>query len=461
MGVGRDSIRSQVARFTVATVLLALVAAAALAFVTTSQRRQTDMIASSVDSIRLTQVVQQQLLRHLRTGDPNARVQLERDIHRNLGFARTHVATTGEARALDTAESSIADYLRAAHAAATPRNLDAGYRAAAQALDSLIDVNVAQAAGARVRARALDRWSNVIGGMVAVAVVASALGTAWGLQRAFEPVEALSDTMARFGAGESRIRADAHGARELKEMAEGFNQMAGSIVARHENHMAFVAGVAHDVRNTLTATALTLGTIPRRFLREPAVGEPLATVRHQLRTLNRLIGDLMDRAAIEADQLVLTFHDHDLRTIVRAAVEPYTSAATLHPIVTHLPDQPVVVHCDAVRIEQVTSNLIANAVKYSPPGSPIEVTLTDGNGGAILTVRDHGVGIAPADQPRIFDRYVRVGPARERVRGVGLGLFGVRRIVEAHGGRIDVDSTPGKGAQFAVQLGTRSTIATP
>ncbi|HVK75990.1 MAG TPA: sensor histidine kinase, partial [Kofleriaceae bacterium] len=63
-------------------------------------------------------------------------------------------------------------------------------------------------------------------------------------------------------------------------------------------------------------------------------------------------------------------------------------------------------------------------------------------------------------QPRIFDRYVRVGPARERVRGVGLGLFGVRRIVEAHGGRIDVESTPGQGSRFAVQLGTRSPIAT-
>jgi signal transduction histidine kinase len=117
-----------------------------------------------------------------------------------------------------------------------------------------------------------------------------------------------------------------------------------------------------------------------------------------------------------------------------------------------LPDHEVQTRCDRVRLEQVLMNLLSNAVKYSPPGSRITVTLECNGDGAVLAVADQGVGIAPEDQRRLFDPFRRTETSRAAFPGVGLGLFVVRRIVQAHGGRIEIDSAPGRGSTFRVRL---------
>ena len=127
---------------------------------------------------------------------------------------------------------------------------------------------------------------------------------------------------------------------------------------------------------------------------------------------------------------------------IAAAAEPTELEARLQALEDH------------VRIEQVLTNLVSNAIKYSLAGSVVEVSLQRQAGQIELCVVDHGMGIAPKDLARIFEPFRRVGLSNGNVPGVGLGLFVVRKIVEAHGGRIDVESTLGRGSTFRVVLPT-------
>jgi signal transduction histidine kinase len=117
-----------------------------------------------------------------------------------------------------------------------------------------------------------------------------------------------------------------------------------------------------------------------------------------------------------------------------------------------MPDEPIVVECDQLRIEQVITNLISNAIKYSPPGASVDVAVEPCEGHVAVRVTDRGRGIATEDLDRIFEPFRRVGLSRECVPGVGLGLFVVRRIIEAHRGRIELDSEPGAGSTFRIVL---------
>jgi signal transduction histidine kinase len=116
---------------------------------------------------------------------------------------------------------------------------------------------------------------------------------------------------------------------------------------------------------------------------------------------------------------------------------------------------------DEARLERVVTNLIANAVKYSPDGGTVRVSLAHEEGSAVLAVQDQGIGIPAADVPRIFDRFFRARNATGRFAGSGIGLGSVLQIVQAHGGRIDVQSREGEGSTFVVRLPLHVAAATP
>jgi signal transduction histidine kinase len=105
-----------------------------------------------------------------------------------------------------------------------------------------------------------------------------------------------------------------------------------------------------------------------------------------------------------------------------------------------------------MRLEQVVGNLVSNAIKYSPPGGSVVVTVARAEGELRIAVADRGVGIAPDDVPHLFEPFHRAGATMKAASGVGLGLFIARKIVEAHGGRVTVDSVPGAGSTFTVHL---------
>jgi signal transduction histidine kinase len=114
-------------------------------------------------------------------------------------------------------------------------------------------------------------------------------------------------------------------------------------------------------------------------------------------------------------------------------------------------DESVAVSIDRLRFEQVAANLLDNAIKYTPPGGRVDISASRENGRAVLRVRDTGIGIPPAEVPRIWERLFRGDQSRTE-RGLGLGLSLVKAVVEAHGGTVSVDSTPGAGSTFTVSL---------
>src|SRR5690606_35828359 len=151
-----------------------------------------------------------------------------------------------------------------------------------------------------------------------------------------------------------------------------------------------------------------------------------------------MVDDLLDATRIEAGKLEMRFEECDLRVAVDDMIRLYAPTSPEHRISAKLPDQPVLVEADPLRLEQVVSNLLSNAIKYSPRGGTVGVTIETTADEAVLSVADEGVGISPEERSDIF---LPFRPRKaEAPAGAGLGLSVVRRIVEAHGGRIDVES---------------------
>jgi PAS domain S-box-containing protein len=168
--------------------------------------------------------------------------------------------------------------------------------------------------------------------------------------------------------------------------------------------------------------------------------------------LNRMINDMLDLDRIEAGRLVLRMEKVNVNAVLQEAVERTRASSLRHTITTNLDSTEPVVTCDEDRLAQIISNLLTNAIKYSPDGGEIDVTSRVIEGFVQIGVRDNGVGIAPDFVKRLFNRYERYEKTRGKVIGTGLGLAIAKQIVEMQGGRIWVESTIGAGSQFHFTL---------
>jgi signal transduction histidine kinase len=175
------------------------------------------------------------------------------------------------------------------------------------------------------------------------------------------------------------------------------------------------------------------------------------------RTLRSLTADVLDSAAIDAHALVLHPETVDLRSIIDESVELVRAVDGERSLAVTCPDQPVMVHADPSRLGQVVTNLLDNATRSSPAGSPVEVTLAVTAGAATISVRDRGSGIALEDRERVFEKFVR--GAGVTARGSGLGLYIARNLVEAHGGRIWAAAAPDGGAVIVFTVPVVETAA--
>lgn len=243
-----------------------------------------------------------------------------------------------------------------------------------------------------------------------------------------------------------RKRANVSASLHAEEMA---------IADRHKNE--FLAILSHELRNAIAPVANALLVL--RLAQEAENNVPnkaRSLIERQVGHLSHLVDDLQEISSIGTGRMRLQPGLVDLVQVVRRSVEGVMSAHAHreHRVSLSIPDQPVWLDADAIRLEQVVVNLLSNAAKYTPNGGHITVTLVPADDRAVLRVVDSGIGIAPAMLTSVFDLFARTEGARNYSRdGLGIGLNVVKRIVEMHGGSVDARSEgEGAGSEFIVSL---------
>jgi signal transduction histidine kinase len=228
------------------------------------------------------------------------------------------------------------------------------------------------------------------------------------------------------------------------------------IDAAFARQRAFVADASHELRAPLTLIRANAELVQRLPDASPAVQEETAAILTEIDGMARLVDDLLLLARLDADALALERAPLDLVELVRAATATMEERArTAGLSLTIEAEPPVRADADASRVRQVVRILLDNAIAYTPRGGTVTVTVGRHGQAATVHVADTGVGIAPDDQARIFDRFYRADRARTRATGgTGLGLAIARALVEAHGGRIAVESAPGRGTAVWFALPT-------
>jgi len=213
----------------------------------------------------------------------------------------------------------------------------------------------------------------------------------------------------------------------------------------------FIGLVSHELRSPMTVITGAINTVlteaerlspeeTRQLLRDAALEAEL---------LSNLLGNLLELSRVQASRLVLHAEATNVSKIIQDAVDKIKRQSPVHQFVVDTPKKIPPLYADPLRLERILYNLLENAVKYSPQGGEIRVSVRRKKEHLIFGVSDQGIGISPADQAKLFAPFQRLEEFRpDGVRGVGLGLLVCRRLVEAHGGRIWVESELGQGSTF-------------
>ncbi len=241
--------------------------------------------------------------------------------------------------------------------------------------------------------------------------------------------------------------------KRTEEKALLYRKAQEDVRARDE----FISVASHELRTPVAALQLQLQLLQRIARRipegvPPAVTDRIELLERQTRRVALLVTELLDLSRMRLGRLELRRETVDLAELVREVAAPFLDdrASAGGSLVHVTTDGPAVGLFDRVRLEQVLTNLLANAAKFGE-GKPIALRVEAGADSIRLQVADQGIGVAPEDRERIFDRFERAVPA-QHFGGLGLGLYIAREIVEAHGGTIRIDGAPGAGSTFTVEL---------
>jgi PAS domain S-box-containing protein len=217
----------------------------------------------------------------------------------------------------------------------------------------------------------------------------------------------------------------------------------------------FIGLVSHELRSPMTVITGAINTVLTESERlSPAeTRQLLKDAALESESLSHMLGNLLELSRVQANRLSLFAEDISVRKVIEDAVDNIKRRAPAHRFITDLPKKLPPVYADELRMERILYNLLENAVKYSPQGGDIKVSVRAEKERLVIGVSDQGVGISAADQARLFEPFQRLEESRpDATGGVGLGLLVCRRLVEAHGGQIWVESEPGRGATFFFTL---------
>jgi len=244
---------------------------------------------------------------------------------------------------------------------------------------------------------------------------------------------------------------------EIGRLAATFNQMIARLQAAFDRQKQFTSDASHEMRTPL---AVMRGDIEITLRRERTVEEyqrVLGSTLEEIVRLSRLVEDLLLLTRADIGKFELQCRPVSLSRLGRDLIDYIAPLARQQgqELLLRLPkDDELIVNADENRLRQLLLNLIDNAIKYTDPGGVIELSLSAEDGQVVIRVRDNGRGISSEDLPRIFDRFFRRSKltSETSVAGSGLGLSISKWIVESHGGRIDVQSSPGEGTEFIVTI---------
>lgn len=274
-------------------------------------------------------------------------------------------------------------------------------------------------------------------------------------RRALAPVDRLATRA-------SAITADRLGERlpietpddELGRLAQAFNATLARLEQSFDWMRRFTSDASHELRTPLTAIR-SVGEVGLQGSRSPeAYREIIGSMLEEVDRFNQLVESLLTLSRADAGDIKLARQSVDLASVVEDTVTRLqVLAEEKGQHVESEVSRPAPLSADPVLLRRAIVNLLDNAIKYSPAGTPIHVTLSIADGHALVSIRDRGPGISEADQAHIFDRFYRVDRSRSReTDGVGLGLAIARWVVEAHGGQLTVESEKGRGSTFRIRL---------
>lgn len=285
---------------------------------------------------------------------------------------------------------------------------------------------------------------SVVGAAVGAIIV---LGVAawiirWTIKRIAAPLGDLIESAERVSAGDYAVRVQPRGPREVRSLARAFNRMAERLESQEQLRRILFADVAHELRGPLMVIrGQAEGMIDGLY---PVDRERLQPIVDRTEVMARLLEDLQTLSTAEAGALQLFREPVKPADLVEEAVSAYRVQADAARVALEgrsTRDLPLI-NVDRVRIGQVFSNLLANAIRHTPEGGSVVVAATADKESVAFEVRDTGTGISSNDLPHVFDRFSHASDSG----GAGLGLAIAKSLVEAHGGRISVESAPGEGA---------------
>ncbi|MBI4761348.1 MAG: sensor histidine kinase [Chloroflexota bacterium] len=269
------------------------------------------------------------------------------------------------------------------------------------------------------------------------------------------PVLAMSHATQRIAAGRYDERVQVNGNDELAQLALRFNEMAEKLNQVETMRRRLIGDVSHELRTPLTAIKGSMEGLMDGVL--PAEDDTFQQIHAEAERLNRLVDDLQELSRVEARAYPLDIHPLDVIPLVQTVTKrlaPHTQSKRISLDLDLSPDLPPLL-ADEDRVVQILTNLVSNAIQYTPEGGSVSISAKCVNHEVQISVRDTGIGIPPEHLPHIFDRFYRVDKSRSRQAGggSGIGLTIARALVEAQGGRIWAESKgEGTGSTFTFTL---------
>jgi len=293
--------------------------------------------------------------------------------------------------------------------------------------------------------------SLLLGGSVAIGI--ALLLTFVLSRRMTSPIGVLAKAARRLGYGDLSQRVRLQGEGEVTALAQAFNSMAADLEYAERLRRNMVADVAHELRTPLSNIRGYLEAIDDGMIKPDAA--VIRSLNEEAALLSRLVNELQELSLAEAGELKLVYQTENITDLVKQAVTPWQPQLTAGEICLslELPDNLPLVNIDWQRVNQVLHNILKNAVAHTPKGGTINVAASVRGKWVEVSVSDTGEGIPAEDLPHIFERFYRVDKSRARATGgSGLGLTIAKRLIEAHGGTISVQSKVGEGSRFSFTL---------